>query len=379
MTGAPAQNRLAREKSPYLLQHASNPVDWYPWGDEAFEIARREDRPIFLSIGYSTCHWCHVMERESFEKEDVARILNEHFVAIKVDREERPDVDLIYMTVCQALTGQGGWPLTVILTPDRRPFFAGTYFPPETRFGRPGLKEILYQIVSAWEQQRGPGRRGGRQDHRSGPTAVHREPRGDAGRAATLRLGFDQLAQRFDETYGGFGSAPKFPTAHVFTFLLRWWHRSGDPRALEIVETTLQTMRRGGIYDHVGFGFHRYSTDREWLVPHFEKMLYDQALLMIAYAEAYQATGNPIYGGVAREIAAYVLRDMTSPDGGFYSAEDADSEGEEGAFYVWKRSELDTILGPEEATLYARAYGFEPDGNWRDEASGETPARTFRT
>ena len=371
MTGAPHRNRLAREKSPYLLQHASNPVDWHPWGEEAFEIARREDKPIFLSIGYSTCHWCHVMERESFEQEDVARILNQHFVPVKVDREERPDVDQIYMTVCQALTGSGGWPLTVILTPDRRPFFAGTYFPPEARFGRPGLKEILYQIVSAWEQQRDRVAETAErivseiQPHFAG------SPGGALG-AETLRLGFDQLASRFDEPYGGFGT-PKFPSPHILTFLLRYWLRGGEPRALEMVETTLQAMRRGGIYDHVGFGFHRYSTDREWLVPHFEKMLYDQALLMIAYVEAYQATGNPLYGAVAKEIAAYVLRDMTSPEGAFYSAEDADSEGEEGKFYLWRRSEIETILGAEEAALYCHAYQIEAEGNWRDEATGRVP------
>ncbi len=372
MTGAPHQNRLAREKSPYLLQHASNPVDWHPWGEEAFEIARREDRPIFLSIGYSTCHWCHVMERESFEQEDVARILNQHFVPIKVDREERPDVDQIYMTVCQALTGSGGWPLTVILTPDRRPFFAGTYFAPDARFGRPGLKDILYQVVAAWEQQRDRVAEAAEQITREIQPQFGGSPGGAMG-AETLRLGFDQLASRFDEERGGFGSAPKFPTPHVLTFLLRYWLRTGDPRALEMVEATLQAMRRGGVYDHVGFGFHRYSTDREWLVPHFEKMLYDQALLIIAYVETYQATGNPLYGAVAREIAAYVLRDMTSPEGAFYSAEDADSEGVEGKFYLWRRSEIEVILGAEEAVLYCRAYQIEADGNWRDETTGSIP------
>jgi uncharacterized protein len=372
VTGAPHQNRLAREKSPYLLQHAGNPVDWHPWGEEAFALARREDRPIFLSIGYSTCHWCHVMERESFEQEDVARILNQHFVPIKVDREERPDVDQIYMTVCQALTGSGGWPLTVILTPDRRPFFAGTYFPPETRFGRPGLKEVLYQVVAAWEQQRDRvAEAAERITHEIQPHFAG-SPGGAMG-VETLRLGFEQLAQRFDGEHGGFGIAPKFPTPHVLTFLLRYWLRAGEPKALEMVETTLQGMRRGGIYDHVGFGFHRYSTDREWLVPHFEKMLYDQALLLIAYVEAFQATRKPIYGAVVREIAAYVLRAMTSPEGAFYSAEDADSEGEEGKFYIWRRSEIEAILGAEEAALYCRAYQIEADGNWRDEATGKVP------
>jgi uncharacterized protein YyaL (SSP411 family) len=365
-------NRLAREKSPYLLQHAANPVDWYPWGAEAFDRALGEDKPIFLSIGYSTCHWCHVMERESFEREDVARALNEHFVAIKVDREERPDVDHVYMTVCQALTGSGGWPLTVILTPDRRPFFAGTYFPPETRFGRPGLLDVLYQVVGAWEQQRDRVARSAEEITEALQDQFAGSP-GDALGEPSLRLCFDQLAARYDAEEGGFGSAPKFPTAHVFTFLLRWWRRSGDARALEMVERTLQAMRRGGIYDQIGFGFHRYSTDREWLVPHFEKMLYDQALLLLAYVETYQATGNPFYAGVAREIAAYVLRDMTGPEGAFYSAEDADSEGEEGRFYVWRASEVEEILGPEAAALFARAYGITAEGNWRDEATGSAP------
>ena len=369
MSGGPGRNRLAGEKSPYLLQHASNPVDWFPWGDEAFEKARLEEKPIFLSIGYSTCHWCHVMERESFEREDVARLLNEHFVPIKVDREERPDVDQIYMTVCQALTGSGGWPLTMVLMPDRRPFFAGTYFAPEPRFGRPGLIEVLYQIAGAWEEQRDrifevAGRIAGAvRDQFTGSP-------GDPPGETVLRAAFEQLASRFDAEEGGFGTAPKFPTAHVFTFLLRYWDRSGDARALEMVERTLQAMRRGGIYDQLGFGFHRYATDREWLVPHFEKMLYDQALLLLAYAEAYQATRRGLYAAVAREIAAYVLRDMTSPEGAFYSAEDADSEGEEGKFYVWGRAEIDEILGAEESEIFCRVHGVEAAGNWRDEASG---------
>jgi len=372
LTGTPGQNRLAAEKSPYLLQHASNPVDWYPWGDEAFETARRDDKPVFLSIGYSTCHWCHVMERESFEQQDVAAILNEHFVSVKVDREERPDVDQIYMTVCQAVTGSGGWPLTVLLTPDRRPFFVGTYFPAERRFGRPGLKEILYQVAAAWEQQRDQVMDAAEKITEAVQPQFGGSP-GDALGVETLQLAYEQLAGRFDEDEGGFGSAPKFPTPHVLTFLLRWWRRTGEPRALEMVERTLAAMRRGGIFDHVGLGFHRYSTDREWLVPHFEKMLYDQALLLIAYSEAFQATRNPLYGGVAQEIASYVLRDLTSPEGAFYSAEDADSEGEEGKFYVWTRSEIDGVLGAQDGALYARAYGIEPEGNWRDEASGKVP------
>ena len=367
-----SRNRLASEKSPYLLQHAANPVHWHPWGEEAFERALREDKPIFLSIGYSTCHWCHVMERESFEREDVAQVLNGGFVSIKVDREERPDVDHIYMTVCQALTGSGGWPLTLILTPDRRPFFAGTYFPAETRFGRPGLKEILYQVLSAWEQQRERLLRSAAEITEALRGQFAGSP-GDTLGEPALRLAYDQLRGRYDAEHGGFGNAPKFPTAHVFTHLLRWWRRSGDPRALEMVEETLQATRRGGVYDQIGFGFHRYSTDREWLVPHFEKMLYDQALLMIAYVETFQATGKPFYAAVAREIAAYVLRDLTSPEGAFYSAEDADSEGEEGKFYVWSESEVIEILGPEEGPLFCGAYRIVPEGNWRDEAAGTAP------
>ena len=365
------QNRLAGEKSPYLLQHAANPVDWHPWGDEAFEKARREEKPIFLSIGYSTCHWCHVMERESFEREDVARLLNEHFVSIKVDREERPDVDQIYMTVCQALTGGGGWPLTIVMMPDRRPFFAGTYFAPEARFGRPGLIEILYQIAAAWEEQRD------RVFEVAGriADAVRGQLTGSPGDppgGAEIRTAFEHLTSRFDSEEGGFGIAPKFPTAHVFTFLLRYGDRTGDPRALEMVERTLQAMRRGGIYDQLGFGFHRYSTDREWLVPHFEKMLYDQALLLYAYAETYQATRRGLYAAVAREIAAYVLRDMTSPEGAFFSAEDADSEGVEGKYYVWDREEIDALLGPDDAEIFCRVHGAASEGNWTDEASGRS-------
>jgi len=362
-------NRLAREKSPYLLQHAHNPVDWYPWGDEAFAKARDENRPIFLSIGYATCHWCHVMERESFENVEIASILNSRYVPIKVDREERPDVDHVYMTVCQALTGSGGWPLTVLLMPDGRPFLAGTYFPPESRFGRPGLKDVLFQVLSAWEGQRDRIEDVAQQI----VEGVRGEFRGHPGErpdADLLTAAFEHLLQRFDEAHGGFGSAPKFPTPHQLTFLLRYGKRTGDGRALDMVERTLRWIRRGGIYDQVGFGIHRYSTDREWLVPHFEKMLYDQALVMMACVETFQASGDPLFGSVAREIAAYVARDLTSPEGAFYSAEDADSEGEEGKFYVWTTDELREVLGPEEAALFARVYGAEPKGNWIDPAGG---------
>jgi hypothetical protein len=366
------ENRLAREKSPYLLQHARNPVDWYPWGDEAFDRARSEGKPIFLSIGYSTCHWCHVMERESFESEEIAAILNQHFVPVKVDREERPDVDHVYMTVCQALTGSGGWPLTLLLTPEREPFFAGTYFAPESRFGRPGLREILFQVVSAWEGQREKVIDAAARITQAIREQLDATP-GDTPGSETLLLAFEQLWNRFDEEHGGFGTAPKFPTPHQLSFLLRWWKRSGDGRALEVVDRTLQAMRRGGIYDQIGFGFHRYATDREWKVPHFEKMLYDQALLLLAYLECAQATGDRFHAAVAHEIAAYVIRDLTGPEGAFLSAEDADSEGEEGKFYVWTAEELRAVLGPEDALLLGDVYGVEEGGNWVDPAHGGRP------
>ena len=351
-------NRLIHEKSPYLLQHAYNPVDWYPWGNEAFEAARREAKPIFLSIGYSTCHWCHVMGHESFEDDEVAGLMNEAFVSIKVDREERPDLDHIYMTVCQMLTGSGGWPLTIIMTPDKRPFFAATYIPRHTRFGRTGMIELIPRIQEAWNLRydmvmesadRIISALGGIDEAGQGPDMD----------ISILETAFNELAGRFDAEYGGFGSAPKFPTPHNLFFMLRYWRRTGDIKALEMVEKTLQGMRGGGIYDHIGFGFHRYSTDREWLVPHFEKMLYDQALLAIAYMEAFQATGNKGYADTAGEIFEYVLRDMMSPEGGFYSAEDADSEGEEGRFYVWTEEAVRAILEKDEAEIIARVFNIE--------------------
>ena len=362
-------NRLAGEKSPYLQQHARNPVNWHPWGEEAFARARREEKPIFLSIGYSTCHWCHVMERESFESEELAAILNEHFVSIKVDREERPDVDHVYMTVCQALTGSGGWPLTLFLTPEKEPFFAGTYFPPETRFGRPGLRDLLDQVTTAWNGERDRLIDSAARIAEAVRDQVAGAP-GEAMGEGVLLRGFEQLLSRFDEEHAGFGAAPKFPTPHQLSFLLRWWKRSGDARALDMVERTLQTMRRGGIYDQVGFGFHRYSTDREWKVPHFEKMLYDQALLLLAYLECAQATGDRFYAAVSREIATYVLRDLTGAEGAFLCAEDADSEGEEGKFYVWSATELEALLGEEDAALVAEIYGVEERGNWIDPGHG---------
>ncbi|HLE24684.1 MAG TPA: thioredoxin domain-containing protein [Thermodesulfobacteriota bacterium] len=369
-------NRLINEKSPYLLQHAYNPVDWYPWGAEAFEKAKRENKPIFLSIGYSTCHWCHVMERESFEDPEVAKLMNEVFVSIKVDREERPDIDSIYMTVCQMMTGSGGWPLTIIMTPDKKPFFAGTYFPKESRFGRIGMTQLVPRIKEIWTTKRDEIVNSANQITSALQQAT-KESLGDKLDEFTLRVAYNQLAERFDTMHGGFGRAPKFPTPHNLLFLLRYWKRASNEDALEMVENTLQAMRLGGIYDHVGFGFHRYSTDAEWFLPHFEKMLYDQALLAMAYIEAYQVTGKEEYKKAAREIFTYVLRDMTSPQGGFYSAEDADSEGEEGKFYLWTEEEIRAVLGKEEADLTIDVFNVEEGGNFSEEATGRSTARNI--
>ena len=355
-------NRLVLEVSPYLLQHAHNPVNWHPWGDEAFSSARSLGKLVFLSIGYSTCHWCHVMEEESFDDLEVATIINRHFIPIKVDREERPDIDNLFMTVCQATTGSGGWPLTIIMTPEGKPIFAGTYFPKHARFGMPGLTELLPQIAAVWEKDPGGISKAGERIE-SALKRMEERPQGERLSLATIETAYSQLLESFDPLRGGFGSAPKFPTPHHLTFLLRYWKRTGEPTALEMVERTLMQMRLGGIYDQVGFGFHRYSTDPDWFLPHFEKMLYDQALLAVAYIEAYQATRNPAYAVTIREMLAYVLRDMTSPEGGFYSAEDADSEGEEGKFYLWTSDEIRKILGEEESSLFESCFNVEPDGN----------------
>jgi uncharacterized protein YyaL (SSP411 family) len=362
-------NRLINEPSPYLRQHAHNPVDWYPWGPQAFEKAQREDKPIFLSIGYSTCHWCHVMAHESFEHPEVARLMNETFVSIKVDREERPDIDNVYMRACQVMTDSGGWPLTIITTPDKKPFFAATYVPRESRFGLAGMMELIPHIREVWAKRRGEALS---LSYRI--TAELRQTSQDTAGGdldeATLKLAYEQLAESFDGQHGGFSRAPKFPTPHNLLFLLRYWKRSGNKAALDMVEKTLQAMRRGGIYDHVGFGFHRYSTDSQWLVPHFEKMLYDQAMLAMAYIEAYQATGNDNYENTAREIFTYVLRGMTVPEGGFCSAEDADSEGEEGKFYLWTQEQVQQALGNQEADFVAQVFNIEKDGNFTEQATG---------
>ncbi|MBC5637667.1 thioredoxin domain-containing protein [Ornithinibacillus sp. BX22] len=356
-------NYLINEKSPYLLQHAYNPVNWYPWGDEAFEKAKQENKPIFLSIGYSTCHWCHVMAHESFEDEEVAQILNEHYISIKVDREERPDVDSIYMKVCQMMAGHGGWPLTIFMTPEKVPFYAGTYFPKESKYGRPGLLEALEQLHIKYTSD---------PEHISEVTESVKQALDSSTRAKSEhRLtkeaadqAYQQLGRGFDFNYGGFFEAPKFPQPQNLLFLLRYYHFTGKTAALKMVESSLQNMAAGGIWDHIGFGFARYSTDEKWLVPHFEKMLYDNALLLIAYTECYQVTKKPFYRKIAEQIIDFVKREMMSTEGAFYSAIDADSEGVEGKYYVWDDEEIFDILGEDLGDIYTTAYGITPYGNF---------------
>lgn len=356
-------NRLAKEKSPYLLQHAYNPVDWFPWSDEAFEKANRDHKPILLSIGYSTCHWCHVMERESFEDEEVASLLNNHYISIKVDREERPDIDHLYMSVCQSMTGHGGWPLTIFMTPDKKPFFAGTYFPKHNRFGRTGLVELLVKIRGIWEKEPEQIKEVSAQitEQVKAHETAHLHGEWDE---RVLHRAFEQFQAEFDVKFGGFGSAPKFPTPHNLSFLLAYGRTYDRKEAIAMAERTLEGMARGGIRDHVGHGFARYSTDERWLVPHFEKMLYDNALLAMAYLDAYQWTGNKRYADLAESIFAYVLRDMTSLEGAFYSAEDADSEGVEGKFYVWTPQQVKEALGAERGSRYCELYDITEEGNF---------------
>ena len=366
-------NRLIRETSPYLLQHAHNPVDWYPWGEEALARARAEQKPILLSIGYSSCHWCHVMERESFEDEELAALMNRHFVSIKVDREERPDLDSIYMAATLALNqGQGGWPMTVFLTPDQQPFFAGTYFPPTDRWGRPGFATVLTRLAELWRQQRDDLAAQAAELTRFLARRTQAVPGSTVGETE-IKAAVAELAESFDKSYGGFGPAPKFPAAMALSLLLRHHHRTGDAEALGMATKTLDAMAQGGMYDHIGGGFARYSTDERWLVPHFEKMLYDNALLARAYLEGHQATGSPFYAQVAREILDYILREMTGPDGGFYSATDADSEGEEGKFFVWTPAEVEAVLGPEEAGWACAYYDISAEGNWEGKSIPNTP------
>ncbi len=373
-------NHLISEKSPYLQQHAHNPVDWYPWGDEAFEKARNESKPIFLSIGYSTCHWCHVMERESFENDQIAEVLNQSFVPVKVDREERPDVDHIYMTYVQAATGSGGWPMSVFLTPDRTPFFGGTYFAPDNRYGRPGFSTILERIAATWRDKHGEivqssGEVIAQLQNISQPAAAeHQIPD-----RATLDSTFQYFRRTFDSKHGGFGEAPKFPRPVALSFLFHYHALSRRAEALEMPLETLRAMAQGGMHDQLGGGFHRYSVDERWFVPHFEKMLYDQAQLVVSYLEAYQLTHDEFYASIARGTLDYVLRDMTHSEGGFYSAEDADSvidpanpkEKGEGAFYLWTAAELAQLLDERTAQLFAYRFGVEPDGNVHNDPHGE--------
>ncbi|MDF1825955.1 MAG: thioredoxin domain-containing protein [Verrucomicrobiales bacterium] len=361
-------NRLVFEQSPYLLQHARNPVDWWPWSEEAFAEAKRLDKPVFLSVGYATCHWCHVMEHESFEDDEVAELINANFIPVKVDREERPDIDEVYMQITQAITGGGGWPMTVVMTPDKHAFFAGTYFPKESQAGRPGIKRVVGELSNAWDERREEVESTALNITRQLGDLMGASPGGELD-PSLFEIAFAAFAERYDEEHGGFAMRPKFPVPPNLMFLLRYHHRTGNEAALEMVEKTLTEMRRGGIYDHVGFGVHRYSTDREWLVPHFEKMLYDQALVAMVYLEAYQVTGKELYAETAREILTYVQRDMTSETGGFYSAEDADSEGEEGKFYVWTNAEIIDALGEEDGAFYLETFQCEEAGNFLDEAT----------
>jgi uncharacterized protein len=377
-------NALIEEKSPYLRQHAQNPVAWLPWGETAFEKARKEDKPIFLSVGYSTCHWCHVMAHESFEDENVAEILNREFVPVKVDREERPDVDRIYMLFVQASTGSGGWPMSVWLTPQLKPFFGGTYFPPDSRYGRPGFRDLLQHLARAWKQER--------EKIESSSAQVLEQLRGMASStSAAIRperelfdSAFWQFRRMFDSKWGGFGNAPKFPRPVALNYLLRYHSASGNAEALDMVTATLRGMAAGGMHDHLGGGFHRYSVDERWFVPHFEKMLYDQAQLAVAYLEAYQVTGEAKFAATARDIFSYVMRDLTDPHGGFYSAEDADSpdpenpsHSGEGAFYIWKKSEIDGLLNATDAAMFCARFDVRPEGNVEQDPHGEFTGRNI--
>lgn len=370
-------NRLAQSKSPYLLQHAENPVDWYPWGEEAFEKAKTEDKPIFLSIGYATCHWCHVMAHESFEDEEVAKLMNETFVNIKVDREERPDIDNTYMTVCQMISGQGGWPLTIVMTPQKEPFYAATYLPKESRSNRIGMLDFVPAIKKAWKSDR--------------ENVLQSVEKIKQGFSKTLELGkkkgllpddlaeqtFQALEKRYDSEHGGFSSEPKFPSPHNLLFLLNYYKLEKNQKALEMVHQTLRKMRLGGLWDHVGFGFHRYSTDREWLLPHFEKMLYDQAMLLLAYAEGWRITKDPALQKTAYQIVEYLDDRLISDEGAFYSAEDADSESEEGKFYVWETGEIDSVLSESEAILFKKLFNIQEEGNFRDEATRQKTGKNI--
>ena len=357
-------NRLANETSPYLLQHAHNPVDWYPWGEEAWAKARAEDRPVFLSIGYSACHWCHVMERESFENEETARVLDDNFVAIKVDREERPDVDSIYMQAVQMMTGHGGWPMSMFLTPEGKPFFAGTYFPPDERHGMPSFRRVLEHVVNIYRSRRQDVEDASNEVQKALSSQLRVQNKSGAIDRHGLERAAASIAANYDPVHGGFGGAPKFPPSMSLDFLMQVAHRTGDARLREIIVNTLTKMARGGMYDQVGGGFHRYSVDARWLVPHFEKMLYDNALLARLYTRAWQWTKEPLFASIANEILGFVTRELSSPDGAFYATLDADSEGEEGKFYVWTRAEVLEILGAEEGAIFCEIFDITERGNW---------------
>jgi len=361
-------NRLAQESSPYLLQHAENPVDWYPWGDEAFEKARTEDKPILLSVGYSACHWCHVMAHESFENDEIAALMNEGFVNIKVDREERPDVDSVYMTFTQAMTGSGGWPMTVFLTPDLEPFYAGTYFPPDDRYGRPGFPKLLHSVTHAWQENRSGVVESAQELTAKVRDATGRQTEGGLGEvsAATSEAAFRAMENQFDPHWGGFGRAPKFPSASNLEYLLMYGHRTGSEAPTSMVLHTCRRMAEGGMYDHLGGGFARYSVDAKWLVPHFEKMLYDNALLAKLYVHAFQVSGDEAFATVVRETLDYLEREMLDEAGGFYAAQDADSEGIEGKFFVWTPEEIEAVLGSEDARAFCAIYAVTEDGNFED-------------
>ena len=362
-------NRLIKEKSPYLLQHAYNPVDWYPWSNEAFERAKAEDKPIFVSIGYSTCHWCHVMEKECFDDAEVAQLMNRTFICIKVDREERPDLDAAYMAVCQSMGRNCGWPLNVIMSPDKNPFFVTSYIPKDNRYGSVGMISLVPQIGEIWKTRRAELETMGKELKQQAGYQPQTETENQLDKS-TLDNAYEQMFLRFDQENGGFGGAPKFPSPHNLLFLLRYWNRTKEKNAWTMVEKTLRTMRLGGIFDQIGFGFHRYSTDAQWLVPHFEKMLYDQALLALAYLEAYQASGAAKFKLTAKETLDYVLRDLAHSEGGFYSAEDADSEGEEGKFYLWTQKEIKHALLPQDADLAIKLFEVKSEGNYYEAPRG---------
>ena len=359
-------NRLIHETSPYLLQHAHNPVDWYPWTDEAFEKAKKENKPVLLSIGYSACHWCHVMERESFENEKIAALMNELFVNIKVDREERPDLDEIYMNAVQMLTGRGGWPMTMFLTPEGKPFYGGTYFPPEDRQGMPGFPRILQGVAQAYRERPADVEKSVAQILETLHHMAESQPSENDFAPGIIAESCEKIARAYDSESGGLGHAPKFPNPGVYELFLRYYSESGDERYLTMVAQTLSKMAQGGIYDHVGGGFHRYSVDAKWLVPHFEKMLYDNAQLLRIYSQAYLITREPLYKTVVEESAGYLLREMHQPEGGFYSTQDADSEGDEGKFFVWTLAEIDALLGAEDGEVFARMYDVTEEGNFEE-------------